>query len=157
MIEYVVHGKAREPADLDRLRAFLEHHASALAEDFRGTHAAATLPQNIRFENYARRSSRVAGGNLLDECRDVDVRGTGNRARRVKAKKAAGRFNRRLARIHRRRDFRKVLLVLLGAELGSGFAKRHESLIRAESSRKEAILVRFAANVAIFERPRDAE
>jgi len=52
-VEDVVDGETLQAPDLDGLFLFFVHHAGAFAENFGGAHAAATVAQNIRFENYA--------------------------------------------------------------------------------------------------------
>ena len=52
-IQYVVHGVALQAADLDGLFFLLVHHAGAFAENFGGANAAATVSEDIGFENYA--------------------------------------------------------------------------------------------------------
>ena len=51
---------------------------------------AQVAPMQIAFENGARRAEQILGGDLLDESRNIDVRGAGVRARRVISKRGSG-------------------------------------------------------------------
>ena len=52
-IEDVIDGVALQSANFDGLFFLLVHHAGAFAENFGGTNAAATVSEDIGFENYA--------------------------------------------------------------------------------------------------------
>ena len=92
-VEHVIDGVALQPADLNRLLALFVHHAGAFAKHFGGAHAPAAFAQNIRGKNHARGAAQIAGRNFLDERGNVDMRGAGNRARRVEAVKAPRGFD----------------------------------------------------------------
>jgi len=68
------------------------------------------------------------------------VRGACDGAGRVKAEEATGSFDGGLARRHARRKFREVLFVLLGRELGSRLAQRHDLAVVPLSWKRDAIL-----------------
>ena len=125
-IEDVIHGVPLQSANFDGLFFLLVRHAGAFAENFGGTNAAATVSENIGFENYVGRATKIVGGDFFDESRYVNVRGTRDGAGRVKAKKAARGFDGGLARGHARGNLCEVLFVLLGRKLGSRLAQRHE-------------------------------
>ena len=139
-IEDVIHGVALQPADFDGLFFLLVHHAGAFAEYFGGAHAAATVSEDIGFENHARGAAQIVRRDFLDERRDVNVRGASDGAGRVKAEKAARGFDGGLARGHARRDFREILFVLLGRKLGSRLAQRHGPAIVPLGWKRDAIL-----------------
>ena len=87
------------------------HHARAFAQHIHRAHARAAQPQNVGVQNGQRRAAQVAGGDLLDEARHVDVGGAGRRAGRVEAVEAAVGFGQRGLRIERRMQLRKLLQV----------------------------------------------
>ncbi len=107
----MAHRESLQPADLDGLLAFLDHHACTLAQHFGGAYSPATFAQNIRFEDYARRTAHVARHDALDKAGHIDPRGARLNAGRVKTIKTPRGFDSRLASIQRRRDVRKVLFV----------------------------------------------
>ena len=76
------------------------HHAGAFAEHFGGADAAATVSQDIGGQISRGPIRQVAGRNLLDECGNIDMRGAGDRARRVKAIETARGFDSGLALGH---------------------------------------------------------
>src|SRR5712691_9589105 len=71
------------------------------------------------------RAADVGRHDALDEAGDIDTRWAGDRARRVKTIQAPRSFDRRLPRVHRRRDIRKILLVLVRRQFWRRLAKRH--------------------------------
>src|SRR5206468_10681640 len=78
---YDVIGRvALEQCDLDRLLVTVVQDARPLAQHFDGTCPRARMPERVRVENHACRAAQIAAGDLLDEGRDVDVRGAGDRA-----------------------------------------------------------------------------
>ncbi len=148
-IEDVIHGVALQAANFDRLFFLLVHHAGAFAENFGGANAAAAVSEDIGFENYAGGAAQIVGGDFFYEGGDVNVRGAGDGAGRVKAEKAAGGFDGGLARSHARRNFREILFVLLGRKLGSRLAQRHELAVVSLGWKRDAILaLGIGANVA---------
>jgi hypothetical protein len=126
VIENVIHGVALEPADFDRLLFFLVHHAGTFAKNFGRANAPAAMSQNIGLEDYARRATQIIGGDLLDECGNVNARRTRDSARSVKTEKTARGFHGGLARRQPRRYFGKILLVLLRSQFWRGLAHGHE-------------------------------
>jgi len=125
-IEDVVYGVALQTTDLNGFFFFLVHHAGAFAQNFCGTNAAATVSEDIGFENYPSGAAEIVGGDFLYERRDVNVGGARDGTRRVKAKKATGGFDGGLARGHARGNFREIFFVLLGRKLGGRLAQHHE-------------------------------
>ena len=81
-----------QAADRDRL-VLAPEHAGAFAQFLNGTNAGAGGAQQIRFEDRSRGAYQIAGRDLLDEARNVDVGGTGVRAGRVVAVQAPVRFD----------------------------------------------------------------
>jgi hypothetical protein len=134
-IKHIIDGIPLQSSDFDGLLAFFVHHAGAFAENLGGANTAATFSQNICFQNDSRGATNVSGHDALDEPRNIDVGRTSDRARRIEAIEAARGLDGRLPRIHRRRDVRKILFVLLWREFGRSFAKGHaihlEALKRA--------------------------
>src|ERR1700674_3880699 len=121
----MVHGESLQPANLDRLLAFLHHDASAFAQHFGRADSSAALAKNIRFEDDARRPAQIRRHDALDEPGHIDPRRTRLYARSVKTIETPRRFDGRLARVHRRRDVRKILFVLFRGQFRRGFAKGH--------------------------------
>src|ERR1700760_4394076 len=79
-----IHGVTLQQRNLDRVAIVSVHDAGAFAEHFDRAGPRTTAPQYIGVENAQRRTAQVAGGDALDEARDIDVRGTGRGAGRVK-------------------------------------------------------------------------
>ncbi len=102
------HGEALQAADLDRLLVVAMQHAGAFAEDIHGTGARAACAEDVGVEDGLCRAFEVIAGDLLDEARDVDVRGTGGRAGRVEAVEAAVGFSHGGRLIERRMQVRKA-------------------------------------------------
>src|ERR1019366_3325551 len=71
----------------------------AFAEDIDGTHAGATEAEDVGVENGLRAAAQIAGGDLLDKARHVDVGGAGGGARSIEAIQAAVGFDHRGWRI----------------------------------------------------------
>ena len=139
-IEDVVYGVALQTTNFDGFFFLLVHHTGAFAENFRRANAAATMSENIGFENYASGAAEIVGGDFFYEGGDVNVRWAGDSAGRVKAEKAAGGFDGGLARGHPRRNFREIPFVLLGRKLGSRLAQRHELAVVSLCWKRDAIL-----------------
>ena len=59
------------------------------AKHVHGTHAGATEAEDIGIENGLRAAAQIAGGDLFDEARDVDLGGTGGGAGSVETVQAA--------------------------------------------------------------------
>ena len=137
-VQHMVHSEPLQPADLDGLLAFLDHDARALAQDFGGTNSSATFAQNIRFEDHARRPAHIARHDALDETGHIDPRRARLNARSIEAIETPRGFNRRLARIHRRRDVRKILFVFFRRQFRRGLAKGHALTSNSMSPLKHA-------------------
>src|ERR1035441_5048600 len=69
----VFHGVALQAADLDGQLVVAMEHAGAFAEHVHGTHAGATEAEDVGIENGLRAASQIAGRQLFDEARHVDV------------------------------------------------------------------------------------
>src|SRR5580704_1797743 len=121
----MIHGKSLQPSNLDGLLAFLDHHTRALAEHFGRTNSSAACAEDIRLEDHARRPAHIRRHDPLDEPRHIDPRRARLNTRRVKTVEATGRFDGRLPRVHRRRDVREILFVLLRGKFRRGFAQGH--------------------------------
>src|SRR4029077_7410209 len=124
-VQHMVHSKSLQPANLDRLLAFLDHDARAFAQHFRWANSSTTFAKNIRFKNDARRPAHIPRHDSLDEAGHIDPCWTRLNARSVKTIKPPRRFDGGLARVHRRRDVGKILFVLFRRQLRRGFAKGH--------------------------------
>src|SRR5262245_6545863 len=83
-------------------------HAGALAELLHRTDARARGAQRIGLHDHARRPVLVPGCDLLDEVRDLNMRGTGLHAGRVEAEEAAVRFRDGLITCVRRHNFSEI-------------------------------------------------
>jgi len=81
-------GKPLQTSNLNCLFATTVHDAGAFAQDLDRTDAAAARAQYIRLQYGSRRSAYIAGCNLFDEARHVNVGRTGAHAWRVKAVQA---------------------------------------------------------------------
>jgi hypothetical protein len=136
----VIHGVALQAANFDGLLFLLVHHAGAFAEDFGGANAAATVSEDIGFENHARGATEIVRGDFFNERRNIYVGGTRDGAGRIKAKKTACSFDGGLAGRHARRYLREILFVLLGRKLGSRLAQRHELAVVSSEWKRDAIL-----------------
>ena len=121
----MVHGESLQPANLDRLLAFLDHHARAFAQHFGRTDSSAAFAQNIRFQNHARRPAHIRRHDALDEARAHRFAWDTPDAGSVKTIETPRGFDGRLARVHRRRDVRKILLVFFRRQFRRGLAKGH--------------------------------
>ena len=95
----VLHGVALQAADFDGLLIVAMHHAGAFAQDVHGTDAGATQAEDVGIENGLRGAAQIAGGDLLDEARHVDVGGAGRGARSIETVEAAVGFHGRGLRI----------------------------------------------------------
>src|SRR4029077_1811393 len=137
-VQHVVHRKPLQPANLDGPLAFFDHHARAFAKHFGGTNSPATFPKNIRLQNDPRRAPRVPRHNALDKAGHVDSRRTRLYAGSVKTIETSGGFDGRLARVHRRRDVRKILLVFFRRQFRRGLAKWHALTSSSDSALKHA-------------------
>ena len=84
---------ALQPRNLDGIAVVAMHDARAFAEHVDGAGARATAAQNVGIENAQGRSAQVAGGDALDESRNIDVGGTGSGAGRVETVEAAVGLN----------------------------------------------------------------
>ena len=76
---------ALQTTDLDRLAFGNLADADFLAERFRWADTRAHAPHDVLRQDCLGRRFGCAGGNLADEKRDVDIRGTGGDARRIVA------------------------------------------------------------------------
>src|SRR5437773_834215 len=112
-LEDVVGGMALQQGDLDRLLVAVIQHARPLAQHFHGAGARAGMAERVGFENDARRAAQVAGRDLLDESRNVDVGGTGLGAGRIVTEQALVGLEQRVVWSERRRDVGEVALQLL--------------------------------------------
>ena len=90
-------------ADSDGLLVVAMQDAGAFAEDIDGTGARAAFAEDVGVEDGLRGAFEVVAGDLLDEARDVDVRGAGGGAGRVEAVEAAIGFGHG-GRVDRRAD-----------------------------------------------------
>ena len=124
-VQHMIHGESLQPANLDGLLALLDHDARAFAQHFGGANAPATFAENIRFQDHARRAAHIRRHDALDEAGHVDPRGTRLNAGSVKTIEAPRGFDGRLARVHRRRDVRKILFVFFRGQFRRGLAKGH--------------------------------
>ena len=104
---HVVRGIALEPPDRDRL-VFVPEHAGALAQLLNRTDSRAGRAEDVRFEDCSRRAGQIPGGNLLDESRNVYVRGTGVCAGRVVAVQAPACFHQSFMTTQRRQLLRQL-------------------------------------------------
>ena len=89
-------------ADLNRLLVVAVHHARAFAQHLDRAGARAAGAQNIGVENGAGRAGKIAAGDLLDEARNIDVRGAGGGAGRIEAVQASVRLGHRSLPVKRR-------------------------------------------------------
>src|SRR6267378_3085868 len=87
--------------------------ARTFAQHFHRACARARVAERIRIENDPRGAAQVAGRDLLDEGGDVDVRGAGDRARRIVTVEALVRLEQRRVIRQRRRDVGGILRKLL--------------------------------------------
>ncbi len=101
----MLHGVTLEKADGDGLMVDVVIDAGTFAEDLNGADARATQAQNIGVENCFGGTEEVAGGDFLDETRDIYMRGAGAGARRIKAEQAAVGFGYGCLRAERRMEF----------------------------------------------------
>ena len=83
-------------------------HACAFAEDIDRADARTTEPENIGIDDGFGRAEQVAGSDFLDEPRNIDVRGTGSRARRIETEQAAVGFSDGSLRSQGRVQFQKA-------------------------------------------------
>src|SRR5213083_2735928 len=81
LLEHVVRGMPLQQRDLDRLLVAVVQDTRSFAQHFYRTGARARVAERVRIEDDSRGAAQVAGRDLLDECRDVDMCGAGNRAR----------------------------------------------------------------------------
>jgi len=65
------------------------HYAVAFAEDIHGADSRTTQAQNVGIEDGGGGASEVAGRDLFDEARHVDVSGAGGGAGRIETEEAA--------------------------------------------------------------------
>ena len=89
----VLHRVALQAADFDGLLVVAMHHAGAFAEDVHGADARAAQAEDVGVENGLGGAAQVAGRDLLDEARHVDVGGAGRGARGIEAVEAAIGFH----------------------------------------------------------------
>lgn len=89
------HGVALEKADGDRMAVNILIDAGAFAEDLDRTDAGATETQNIGVQNCFSGAEEVAGGDFLDETRNIYVRRASGGTRGVKTIEAAIGFGKR--------------------------------------------------------------
>ncbi len=120
----VFHGVALEKADSDGLLVDVVINASAFAQDLHGTYARATEAENVGIENCFGRAYEVAGGDFLDEARDIYMSGASAGARRIKAEQAAVGFCHGCLRTERRMEF------------GEGGIGRHQLRVLKAQSRR---------------------
>ena len=113
-----VHGVALQAADLDGLPVVAVQHAGAFAQHVHRADARAAQPQNVGVENGRGRAAQVAGSDLLDEARHVDVGGAGPRARRVEAEQAAIGFGQGRLLVERRMQFGEPLQIARNGRAG---------------------------------------
>src|SRR5258707_11926025 len=66
-VKNVIDRVALQASDFNRPLPLLDHHARALAQNLRGAHATATLPENVRFKNNSGRAADVPRHDALDE------------------------------------------------------------------------------------------
>ena len=85
----VVHRVALQKGDFDGLAVVVVEHACTFAEHLDGACAGAGAAENVGVEDGLRRALQVAGGDLFDEARHVDVGGAGLHAGRIEAEEAA--------------------------------------------------------------------
>ena len=100
-----VHGVALQPAYLNGLLVVAMVDAGAFAEDVNGADAGATRAENVGFKNSLRGTGEISLRDLLDEARNVDVRGASGGAGRVEAVEAAVGFDKGFLRSEGRMDF----------------------------------------------------
>jgi hypothetical protein len=101
----MLHGVTLQKADGDGLVVDVVINAGAFAEDLNGADARTTQAENIGVENCFGGPEEVAGGDFLDEARDIYMRGAGAGARRIKAEQAAVGFRHGCLRTERRMEF----------------------------------------------------
>jgi hypothetical protein len=89
VVEQVLRGVALEPADGDGRLVPGVVHARPHAEHLDGAHPRAGVAEDVLRQDGAGRAEHVAGGDLPDELRDVDLRGAGGDAGGVAAIEAA--------------------------------------------------------------------
>jgi len=82
-----------QPANLNRLGFALVVDARAFAEGIDRADARAAQAEDVGIENFLRAPAQVAGGDLLDKRRDVDVRRARARARRVETEQTPVGFH----------------------------------------------------------------
>ena len=108
----ILHGKALESADLDRLLVVTVHDTGAFAEDIDRAGPRAAHAQDVRLEDHPCRTLHVAAGDALDETGNVDVCRAGGHARRVEAVEAPICLGHRRTGVQRRMQVREELEVL---------------------------------------------
>src|SRR6267378_3840744 len=116
-----VHGIALQSADIHRPAALLVEDARPFAEHRSRAGPGTTLPQDVRAQNGPGRAAQVAGRNLPDELRHVDLRRTGLDAGRIMAEQTTRPLFQGLRRGQRRIDVGKVLFELIERKRWSGF------------------------------------
>ncbi len=89
----VLHRVALQAADFDGLLVVAMHHAGAFAEHVHGADARAAQAEDVGIENGLGGAAQVAGRDLLDEARHVDVGGAGRGAGGIEAIEAAVGFH----------------------------------------------------------------
>lgn len=99
------HGVTLEKADGDGLVVDVVINAGAFAEDLNRADARTAQAENIGVENCFGGPEEVAGGDFLDEARDIYMRGAGASARRIKTEQAAVGFRHGCLRTERRMEF----------------------------------------------------
>ncbi len=88
----VLHRVALQAADFDGAAAVRMQHARAFAKHVYWTNAGAAKSEDVGIKDGVGRTFQIAGGNFLDEARNVDVGGTGAGARGVVTEEAPGRL-----------------------------------------------------------------
>src|SRR2546426_1116434 len=76
-VQHVVRGHALQGADHDRPLVLLVEDAGALAEGLHGADPGAGMAEDVGLEDGPGRAPEVAGDDLLDEGRNVDLGGAG--------------------------------------------------------------------------------
>ena len=104
-----VHRVTLQPGNLDRRVVVAMHHACAFAEHFHRAGLRTACAKNIRIQNPQCRTAQIPGADALDKARNVDMRGAGAGAGRVKAIQATIGFNDCSLRLQRRLDVAEPL------------------------------------------------
>ena len=102
------HRETLQAADGDGLLVVAMQNAGTFAKDIHGTGARAALAENVGIEDGLGGAFEVVGGDLLDEARDVDVRGASSGTGCVEAVEATIGFSHSRRLVEGRMQIRKA-------------------------------------------------